>query len=74
MGTHLRLPDALRPHATIFRLPPPTFDDYRIIVERMIREYSARMRVQVELTPELLDMVCQSYFLEDGQTGSTSAR
>ena len=52
VGTHLRLPDALRPHATIFRLPPPTFDDYRIIVERMIREYSARMRVQVELTPE----------------------
>jgi hypothetical protein len=33
--------------------------------------YSER---KVELTPELLDMVCQSYFLEDGQTGSTSAR
>jgi hypothetical protein len=29
---------------------------------------------KVELTPELLDLVCQSYFLEDGQTGSTSAR
>ena len=28
----------------------------------------------VELTPELLDLVCQSYFLDDGQTGSTTAR
>ncbi|HYC52632.1 MAG TPA: AAA family ATPase [Gemmatimonadaceae bacterium] len=52
VGTHVKLPDALRPHATFFRLPAPTFDDYRVIVERMIREYSARMRVQVELTPE----------------------
>jgi hypothetical protein len=52
VGTHVRLPDALRPHATFFKLPPPTFDDYRILVERMIREYSARMRVTVELTPQ----------------------
>jgi DNA-binding PadR family transcriptional regulator len=29
---------------------------------------------KVELTPELLDVVCQSYFLDDGQNGSTSAR
>lgn len=29
---------------------------------------------KVELTPELLDMVCQSYFIDDGQSGSTSAR
>jgi hypothetical protein len=29
---------------------------------------------KVELTPENLDVVCQSYFLEDGQTGPTSAR
>jgi hypothetical protein len=27
-----------------------------------------------ELTTELLDVVCQSYFLDEGQTGSTSAR
>jgi len=52
VGSHVRLPDALRPHATIFKLPPPVYDDYRIIVERMIREHSARMRVTVELTPQ----------------------
>ena len=52
VGTHVRLPDALRPHATFFKLPAPTYDDYRIIVERMIREYSARMKVTVELTPQ----------------------
>ena len=52
VGSNIRLPDALRPHATIFKLPAPTYDDYRIMVERMIREYSARMRVTVELTPQ----------------------
>lgn len=52
VGSNLRLPDALRPHATFFRLPAPGYDDYRILVERVIREYSARMRVMVELTPQ----------------------
>jgi hypothetical protein len=52
VGSNVRLPDALRPHATFFRLPAPTYDDYRIIVERVIREQSARMRVSVELTPQ----------------------
>ena len=52
VGTHVKLPDALRPHATFFRLPAPTFDDYRILVERMIREYSARMKVSVELSAQ----------------------
>lgn len=52
VGSNVRLPDALRPHATIFKLPAPRFDDYRIIVERMIREYSARMKLTVELTPQ----------------------
>jgi hypothetical protein len=52
VGTHVKLPDTLRPHATFFKLPAPTFDDYRIIVERMIREYSARMRVAVELSAQ----------------------
>jgi predicted ATPase with chaperone activity len=27
-----------------------------------------------EITPELLDTVCQSYFVDDGQSGTTSAR
>jgi hypothetical protein len=29
---------------------------------------------KVDLTPEVLDMVCQSYFIDDGQSGPTSAR
>jgi hypothetical protein len=51
-GSHVKLPDSLRPHATFFSIPVPTYDDYRIVVERMIREYSARMKVTVELTPQ----------------------
>ena len=52
VGTHVKLPDALRHSATFFKLPAPSYDDYRIIVERMIREHSARMKVTVELTPQ----------------------
>lgn len=50
-GHDTTVPDALRPHATVLELPPPTFDDYRRLLERLIREYSARMPVKVELTP-----------------------
>ena len=52
VGTHVKLPDALRHSATFFKLPAPSYDDYRVIVERMIREHSARMKVTVELTPQ----------------------
>ncbi len=52
VGSNVRLPDALRPHATFFKLPPPSYEDYRVILERVIREYSARMKVTVELTPQ----------------------
>ena len=31
-------------------------------------------RRTAEITPELLDAVCQSYFLEDAQAGATAAR
>jgi hypothetical protein len=48
----VRLPDALRPHATTFQLPAPGYDDYRLLVDRLIRDYSARMPLVVELTPE----------------------
>ena len=49
---NVRLPDSLRPHATILRLPPLVFEDYRALVERVIREHSSRMPVKVELSHE----------------------
>ena len=52
VGNNVRLPDALRPHATIFKLPPPAYDDYRVLVDRVVREQSARIKVTVELTPQ----------------------
>lgn len=51
-GHDTTVPDALRPHATVLELPPPSFDDYRRLLERLIREYSAKMPVKVELTHE----------------------
>jgi len=50
-GHDLRLPEALLAHATVVVLPPPSFDDYRRLLERVIREYSARMPVRVDVTP-----------------------
>lgn len=47
---HVRLPDGLRPHATILQLPPPTLEDYRALVERVVRDSAARMPVRVELS------------------------
>jgi hypothetical protein len=52
VGHDVRLPDRLRPLATTFKVPAPTYDDYRILVERLIREQSARMPVTVDLTPQ----------------------
>ncbi|MFL5578653.1 MAG: AAA family ATPase [Gemmatimonadaceae bacterium] len=50
-GHSVSLPDLLRPHAAVVELPPPSFDDYRALLERVVRDHSARMQVRVELTP-----------------------
>jgi hypothetical protein len=51
-GHGLRLPDALRAHATSVRIPAPTQDEYRALLERIVRDAAARMPVRVELSPE----------------------
>ena len=49
-GHAVALPDLLRPHAAVVELPPPTMEDYRALLERVVREQSARMPVRVELS------------------------
>jgi ATPase family associated with various cellular activities (AAA) len=51
-GQDVRLPDALRPHATTLRLAGPTHDDYRMMLDRVIRDQGARMPLRIELTPQ----------------------
>lgn len=51
-GGDVRIPDALRPHAIVVRLPAPEVGDYRQLVERVTRDHAARMPVRVELAPE----------------------
>ena len=51
-GHGITLPDSLRPHAVYLELPTPSFNDHRQLLERVIREYSAKMPVKVELTQE----------------------
>ena len=52
IGHDVKLPDTLRPYATTLTLPGPAFDDYRALVERVIRDQSARMPVRIELSTE----------------------
>lgn len=51
-GHALNLPDALRRFSATVRLPPPSFDEYRGLLERTIRTYSARQPIRVEITQE----------------------
>jgi hypothetical protein len=51
-GHDTHLPDTLRPHAVSLTLPSPGFDEHRQLLEKLIREYSAKMPVRVELTHE----------------------
>jgi len=51
-GHDIHLPDSLRPHAVTLHLPVPDFNAHRQLLERLIREYSVRMPVKVELTQE----------------------
>lgn len=51
-GHHVTLPDSLRPHAVHLELPVPGFTEQRQLLERVIRDQSARMPVKVELTQE----------------------
>jgi hypothetical protein len=49
-GQEVRIPDALRPHATVLQLPAPSFEDYRRLLERLIRDYSAKMPVKIDIS------------------------
>jgi len=51
-GHHVSLPDSLRPHAVHLELPVPGFAEQRQLLERIIRDQSARMPVKVDLTNE----------------------
>ncbi|MCC6318533.1 MAG: AAA family ATPase [Gemmatimonadaceae bacterium] len=51
-GRDVRLPESLRQHAIVVRLPAPSAEEYRDLLERVIREHTARMPVRVELEHE----------------------
>lgn len=51
-GHDIHLPDTLRPHAVTIALPTPGFQEHRQQLERVIREYAAKMPVKVELSAE----------------------
>ncbi len=50
-GQDIRVPEALRPHATVLQLPPPSVDDYRRLLEKVVREQTTKRPVRMEITP-----------------------
>lgn len=50
-GGDVRLPESLRPHAIVVALPAPDPEEYRALMERVVRDHAARMPVRVDLTP-----------------------
>lgn len=51
-GADLRVPDALSAVGVTIHLPAPGFPEMRALLERLIREYSAKQTLKVELTAE----------------------
>ncbi len=51
-GHGIHLPDALRSHSVSLRVPAAGFNEHRAQLERLIREYSVKMPVKVELSQE----------------------
>jgi hypothetical protein len=51
-GHDIVIPDALQAHAASLQLLAPTDANYRRLLEKVVREQSARMAVDVDLTPE----------------------
>jgi hypothetical protein len=51
-GHDVRLPDSLRPYAITVRLPSPKFEEYRSLLEKIVREYSSKLPLKMELSQE----------------------
>lgn len=51
-GTDVRLPEHLQPFAVFLRLPGPAYDEYRALLDRVLRDHQARMPIRVDLTIE----------------------
>ncbi|RMH13038.1 MAG: AAA family ATPase [Gemmatimonadetes bacterium] len=56
-GSGIEFPPELAPLVTRFSLPGPSEAEYRGLLERLVRDHSARMAVSVELTPDELTML-----------------
>lgn len=50
-GQGLSLPEALRPLCATVRMPPPRLEDYRDLLQHIVRDLAARSAIAVELTP-----------------------
>ena len=51
-GEAISVPDSLRRLGATVRLPAPEAREYREMLQRVVRDFSARMPVTVDLTPE----------------------
>jgi MoxR-like ATPase len=50
-GADVELPEALRSLVGPLRIPAPAREEYRSVLDRVVRDVSSRMRIDVSLTP-----------------------
>jgi SpoVK/Ycf46/Vps4 family AAA+-type ATPase len=48
-GSAIDLPEPLRRHAATVRLPPPRADEYRTLIDQIVRDLRQRMAVEIDL-------------------------
>jgi len=56
----LHLPEGLRQHVGIFRLPPPRPDEFKALLVRIVRDLRQRVDIRVELSPTDLNSLLRN--------------
>ena len=51
-GTGIAVPEAVKPITAVLRLPSPQLSDYRDLLQRLLKDLSTRMPVQVQMKSE----------------------
>ncbi|HXG59835.1 MAG TPA: AAA family ATPase [Planctomycetota bacterium] len=52
VGRGIELPDSVKPMAAVVKLPPPTVEDYRDLLRRILEDLSRKTGARAELSPE----------------------
>ncbi len=55
LGRALQVPESLKPISAVLRMPPAGIEEYRSLLQKTLRDLSAREPIKVEMSPEDMD-------------------